>query len=107
MSFQIKRGDTLPALECIIQAPTGTALSLAGATVKFLMKARTGGALKVDRAAVIVDPTAGHVKHDWQAADTDTAGGYFGEFEVTWSGGGKQTYPRADYLRIEITNDLG
>lgn len=108
MNFQIKRGDTLPSLECIIQAPTGTALNLTSATaVKFLMKPRAGGALKVDRAATVVTPSAGQVRHDWEPEDTDTAGAFFGEFEVEWSTGDKQTFPRGDYLRIEITNDLG
>lgn len=108
MSFQIKKGDTLPALECVIQAPAGSALDLTSAVaVKFIMSPRAGGTPKVDRAATIVTPGEGRVKHVWQAADTDTAGSFIAEWEVDWGGGNKQTFPRSDYIAIQIIKDLG
>jgi hypothetical protein len=42
---------------------------------------------KVDASATVIDEDAGRVKYVWQTGDTDTAGTFQGEFEVTYSSG--------------------
>lgn len=48
----------------------------------------------------------GVVQYAWATGDTDTIGKYKGEFEVTFVGNLKQTFPNDDYLLIEIKADL-
>lgn len=103
-TFNIKRGDTSPAL---VYALTPTP-NLTGATVVFTMKAR-GGAVKVNRAAATaVGPeTDGVVSYAWDPADTDTAGTFDAEFEVTFADLSIETYPNASNITVKITADLG
>lgn len=103
--FTIKRGDLLPAIEATITYSDGTAVNLAGATVKFLM-ADAASTLKVDAGATIVDAAAGEVKYSWSGTDTDTIGTYRAEFEATFSGS-PMTAPNTTYLEVRIIADLG
>jgi hypothetical protein len=65
-----------------------------------------GGAVVVDRAAVIVTPADGTVRYDWQAGDTAPAGRFLAEFEVTYSDGAIETFPNAGALVVRIDPDL-
>lgn len=111
--FNIKRGDTSPAIESELQDTDGNAVNLTGATVRFLMKER-GGDLTVDgEADLAADPTTGVVSYSWVAAvgetpgDTDVAGEYDAEWEVTFSDGTVQTFPNSTYLSVSVKKDLG
>src|SRR5678810_810097 len=91
--FTISAGDLLPVIQAQLVDENGDPVSLASATVKFHMKQ---GALtpKVNAVATIVDAPTGMVKYDWVTADTDTAGEYDAEFEVTFTAGTKPlTFP--------------
>lgn len=101
----LKRGDTSPSLLSAILPAT---VDLTGATVRFSMRPKDGGAIKVNRsAAVIVTPTGTPtVRYDWQAADTDTAGFFDAEFEVTYAGGAVETFPNDSFIRVAITGDI-
>lgn len=103
-TFYLKKGDTSPSL---IYALTPTSVDLTGATVRFNMRL-SGGATKVNRAAaVIVTPTvAPTVQYNWTVADTDTAGFYEAEFEITYPGGAVETFPNSDFVRVQITGDI-
>lgn len=101
--FHIKVGDTAPALEAICKDADGDAVSVAGATVRFHMRLLGGASTKVNALATIVDGPAGQVKYQWQTADTDTAGNYRGEFQVTFSNGTIETFPNRGDLPLEIT----
>ena len=98
-TFKLKEGDTSPALSYqLIPAD----VQLAGATVVFLMK-DARGTVKVNReSATITDAGDGTatgtptVQYDWATADTDTAGFYYGEFEVTYSDASIETFPNGD-----------
>jgi hypothetical protein len=104
MPFTIKRNDRRPRYRVNLTSD-GVAVNLTTATgVKFLMK--QGTTLKVDGAAVVVDPLTGLVEYVWAAGDTDTAGEYNVEFEVDW-GGEKQTFPSVGYFTCTIETDLG
>ena len=97
--FYIKRNDTKPSLSAIL-SQDGSAVDITGATVNFHM-----GDI-IDTAAVIVNAATGSVRYDWAAVDTEKAGEFSAEFEVTFSDGKIETFPNVGYLRINIDEDL-
>lgn len=106
--FSIKAHDLMPSIQVGLSVG-GQPLDLSAATgVRFIMKATGGaGAVTVAAAATIVaPPSAGNVRYDWVAGDTDTPGLYQGEWEITWPGPKKQTAPTTTYHSIEILADL-
>ena len=105
MSFSIKEGDRLPAYTATLTDEDGDVIDLTGATVKFLMTLMGGTTPKVNASATVVSATAGTVSYSWGASDTDTAGLYIAEFEIT-AGGLKRTVPNGDYFYINILPDL-
>ena len=103
-SFYLKRGDTSPSL---IYALDPATVDLTGATVRFNMRLKSG-ATKITRAAAVIVTAVGTptVRYNWQAADTDTAGFYEAEFEVTYAGGAVETFPNSDYIPVNISGDI-
>ena len=103
-TFYLTKGDTSPSL---LYALTPTTVDLTGATVRFNMLLN-GGAVKISRAAAVVVTQTGTptVRYDWNAADTDTAGFYSAEFEVTYAGGAVETFPNSDFIVVAITGDI-
>lgn len=104
--FVIKRNDRSPAITATLEAPAGTPVDLTSTSVKFIMTLAGGSTPKVNAAATIVSPTAGTVSYSWGATDTDTAGLYIAEWQVTFAGGIKQTFPPDDYLYVNVVADL-
>lgn len=93
----VKQNDTTPNVRAVIYTVTGdpavaSVVNLTGATVKFIMRQSGVAAAKVDTTATVVVAADGTVQYEWVAADTDTAGDYLGEFEVTDSSGDVTTY---------------
>lgn len=105
--FVIKQGDRLPELQVTLTDSTGAAVDLAGATVRFHMRALNGKTTKVDAAATLVTPAEGVVSYAWMAGDTDTTGSYNAEFEVTFGDGRNQTFPNPGYIVVRIDRKLG
>jgi hypothetical protein len=104
--FVIRKGDRLPELTATLNDSTGTAVNITGGTVEFHMRAVAGGTPKVDTAATVVTAASGQVKYVWGANDTDTAGSYYAEFEVTFGDGRKQSFPNPGYITISVTDEL-
>lgn len=109
VTFFIKQHDRRPLLTVSCLDNAGMPVSLESASqVKFYMK--SGESLKVSASAT-PDPdqdlNPGVVTYAWALGDTDTAGRYKAEFEVTWSDGTPQTFPTSDYLVVIIKADLG
>lgn len=105
MAFTIKQSDTSPSIRATLKDADGNPINLTGATVQFHMKS-VDGTLTVDQAATITTPLAGVVTYDWQASDTDVAGTYSAEFEVTYADLSVETFPNTDNLAIVITPEL-
>ncbi len=119
LPFRIKANDRLPFIECILGYEGSANLPLANAVaVTFIMRLRgadgrpTGTAVKVRRPGVIVDVAASRVRYHWTSADTDTPGGYVGEWEVAYAplvvGDPPlpQTFPTDSYVLIDVYADL-
>lgn len=104
-TFYLKRNDTAPSLLYVLSPST---IDLTGADVVFNMRA-SDKTLKIDRAAAVVVTATGTptVRYDWQAGDTDTSGAYLFEFEVTYSGGGVETFRNNGSDEVFILEDLG
>ncbi len=100
----IKRGDTSPSL---LYALEPASVVLTGATVRFNMR-DAAGAVIVNRAAATIVTATGTptVRYDWVGADTDTAGFFDAEFEVTYAGGAVETFPNNGFIRVNIDGDI-
>jgi hypothetical protein len=104
--FWIKQFDTLPALELDLLRGDGVPQNLTGCTARFLMRLRGQNDATVNAAATIVDAVNGIVRYDWVAGDTDTAGVYKGEVEVTTAGSQRVTFPSNGYITIRVLDDI-
>ena len=78
----------------------GSVVDLTGATVRFHM-----GDV-IDAPAIIVNATGGVVRYDWATGDTDVAGSYRAEFEVTFVDGRIETFPNDTSIGVIIREDL-
>lgn len=115
VDFQMQAHDLLPSIQATLKNPDGTVVDLTNATsVKFIMLAantdwtpKSGATPKVNTAATMVTPkTGGVVRYDWVTGDTDTAGQYLGQWQVTWPTNRPQSFPTATYYAIQILADL-
>lgn len=106
MSFSIKRNDRQPTFDVTLEAPAGTPVDLTGCTVKLIMTKDGSSSSKVNAAATVTSAADGEVSYSWGATDTDTAGLYRAEWEVTFAGGTKRTFPAEDYLYVNVLPDL-
>ena len=85
MAFRIKTNDTSPELAVTLEDANGVLVNITGATARFHMKAVGATQLKVDAPMTVTDASGGTLQYSWVAADTDTAGTYYGEIEVTYA----------------------
>lgn len=106
MAFRIKTNDTGPVLGLTLTSSSGVAVNLAGASARFHMKKYGETSLKVQEDATITDTSGGLVEYVWQSGDTDTAGTYYGEVEITYGDASVETFPNAGYFTIIIQEDL-
>lgn len=104
--FYIKQNDTSPALKVELKASDGTAINLTGATVHFHMRDIETQVVKVDSAATVTQATQGHVQYNWQTGDTNNAGVFEYEFQVTYSDSTIETFPNNGYSKLKITPEI-
>ena len=107
MAFRIKTNDTSPKLAVTLEDANSNAINVTGANgVRFHMKAFGATALKIDAPMTITNATGGIVQYSWVAADTDTAGTYYGEVEVTYADNTVETFPNNGYFTVIVKEDL-
>ena len=105
--FYMKQNDTRPALVASLTDANDQAVNLTGATVVFNMRVEPAGTTKVSAAAAtVLDSEAGEVSYSWSAANTDTADDFEAEFQVTYAGGGVQTFPGRNHILVHIVDDI-
>lgn len=106
-TFYIKQNDTRPELDVFLRDDKDRTINVTGATVKFNMRNASDNTVKVNLGSVTtVSSTAGRVKYSFSSADTDTAGNFDGEFQVTFVGGQVETFPNDGYIKVIITDDV-
>jgi len=104
-TWSTKQNDTKPIFS-YLEDSVGR-IDLTNATGVVFNMRDLAGTVKVSRGAcTIVTASQGYVKYEFLAADTDTAGIYKGEFEVTYSGGEIETHPEDSYIPIKIIDDI-
>lgn len=104
---RIKRGDTSPAFRATLRDAEGDPIDLTGATARFLMRDKLSRVVKVNAAADIESPeTGGVVVYEWSAADTDTAGAFECEIEITFADATKRTAPSDGFHRLDVLEDI-
>ena len=107
-TFYIKQNDTASFITRDLKDAFGAPVNVTGATVKFSMRVKPAGTVKVDdQDAVVVTAGTGRVRYEWTAANTNTADEYEGEFQVTYANGKIQTFPNDGHIQIVITDDIG
>jgi hypothetical protein len=107
-TFYIKQNDTASFLTRDLKDAFGAPVNVTGAAVKFSMRVKPAGTIKVDdEDAVIVTAGTGRVRYEWTAANTDTADEYEAEFQVTYANGKIQTFPNDGHIPVMITDDIG
>lgn len=104
MSITLKKNDTKDNIKATLSNESGP-VDLTGATVRFLMSRR--GVLKVDRGAQVQDAANGIVWMVFEQGDTDEAGLFQAEFEVTFPDARIETFPNDSFILINIISDLG
>lgn len=104
--WYVKRNDTYSSVTEQLLDENLSPVNLSGCVVKFNMRLKTAAVAKVSSSATIVNAATGTVRYQWQGADTDTAGEYRAEWQVTFSSGRVQTYPNDTYNTIHILSDL-
>jgi len=106
-TFYIKQNDTRPELDVFLRDDKDRTINVTGATVKFNMRNASDNTVKVNNGSVTtVSSTSGRVKYSFSASDTDTAGNFDGEFEVTFVGGQVETFPNDGFIKVIITDDV-
>lgn len=105
MAFYIKQNDTSPSVLATLKDATDTAVNLTAASVRIHMR-DVAGSLKIDSAVEIINAQNGVIRYDWLAADTDTAGTYYVEFEVTYTDGAIETFPNTGKEVVIIQPEL-
>lgn len=107
--FYIRQNDTASPITATLTDEAGAAIELTGATIKFQMAPIQGGAVKVSATATNLDTgpaNRGQVSYQWTTGQTDTAGLYLGEWQVTFAGGAKQTFPNDGYTLVRVTGEV-
>ena len=103
-----KQGDTLPAFRAQLRDVVNGVEVAKDLTLATSAKLLLRGPATLSAALTIeAPPTGGWVNRPWGVNDLATIGNYDVEVEVTWSGGGKQTFPPHGYGLIVVTDDLG
>jgi len=106
VSFTIKRNDTAPAYTATLTDEDDEVVDLTDATVTFTMTLVGATTPKVSAEADVVSAEDGTVSYSWGETDTDTAGLYRAEFEVTFEDLSVRTFPARDYFYVNIVADL-
>lgn len=106
----MKRNDLEPDfVATVYDKDSGKAVDLTLATsARLILTNLDSGAVKVTNGQMLfTDRPNGILTYQWNLGDTDTAGRYVGEVEVTWPSARPQTFPTVGTLSVIVSADLG
>lgn len=102
----MKRNDLLPVLKGIAKDADGVIVDLTNAaSIEFHMTPMGSTTPKINTTASFGVRSAGEMLYTWAGDDTDTAGQFYAEWEVTWLGQ-TETFPNGEHIVVVITGDL-
>jgi hypothetical protein len=104
----LKKNDLQPYYYVQAKDYSDNPISLTGATIYCTMKSDSG-TVKINKQTAgisITDAANGLFEYHWQAADTDTVGIYYIEFEIAPISGGKFTLPTQPAAVVQIIDSL-
>lgn len=103
----IKRGDSIPSFRITnIQDSAGNDLVFAAGDSGLITMTRVGGDITIDAQPVVLDVGSNSLTYDWQAGNTDVAGEFRAEVEITFANGDIGTWPNDSFYYVRITDDL-
>lgn len=103
---EIKQNDTRPYFAVTLKYEDGSVVDLTSATVRFIAKDTSDSSVAIDAAATLTDAANGQVEYRFTTGDTDTAGKFNVEWEVTFVDATVQTFPTRGYDRLKIYGEL-
>lgn len=106
---RLKTGDTEPDLVVQLRKDNNNPKDLTGATVELAIVEANESTLVVDDDTsgniTISNATNGEISYSWQATDTEKAGTYEGEIQVT-DGTDVSSYPSRGTFMVHIEEGL-
>jgi hypothetical protein len=102
----LKQNDTSPAVRSQLFDGLGLPVNLTGASVLFMAWFPGDAAVKINAAATLVDAALGIVSYTPTAPNTDTIGDLMAEWQVTFGGGAKETFPNGEWLKVRVLDDI-
>lgn len=103
----IKRGDTIPVFRVTgIQDANGDDVTFAAGDSGTITMTQVGGDTVIDAQPVVLDVGSNSLTYDWQSGDTDLAGEFRAEVEITFANGDIGSWPNDGFYYVRITDDL-
>lgn len=107
--YYLKQGDDAPTVATILKDINNDPVNLTGASGSaYFRPARVTTGLVT--ATLTVDPdqaaNRGLVTFPWPSGGLSVLGEWLGEFEITFTGGKKQTFPNDGYFILEVVPQL-
>lgn len=105
--YVVKQGDTAITFPDTLTYSDGSSPNLAGASVKFVMRALTSTDVTTNASATIVNATSpASITYTPTAQDTANAGLFAANWIVTFAGGAVEQFPTIGYLTVEVQENL-
>ena len=104
--YQMKRNDTRPRPDALLRCSDGSIPDLTSASVLFIATYQGSTVVKINAAATILDVPTASVEYPITADDSDTAGNFNVEWEVTFADASVMTFPTTGYDLLVIGGDL-
>lgn len=108
--FFLRVGDTTSVIRTTLEDSAGAPVNIQNATVKFRVAPINGSGTPVintaasnDQNGTGVDGSKGNVSFAWIAGTTNISGLYLADWQVTYSGGGIQSFPNDGYILVRIS----
>lgn len=100
----LRVGYTLPSLQAILYHVDGTVIDLTDVTNVQLLARRQAKdvAVKIDRAAIIVDAEAGEVRFNFLPGDVDVVARYDAYFVLTYTDSRELPVPNPGFFSIVV-----
>ena len=106
-TFFMKRNDDQPTLDVALRDDKNRPVDVTGATVLFHMRNTADDTTKISGGSVtVLSASKGEVRDSWSTSNTNTAGNFEAEFQVTFAEGGVQSFPNDGYIDVIITEDV-